>query len=125
MAALRILLVEDEAAIRELSSQLLTSCDYTVLEAEHGERALQVARDFAGKIDIIVTDVMIPVMNATTMLEKLSAERGQLKVVFVSGYNNQGIQVESSGSASSTYLTKPFKLTDLAQAVRNVLDAKV
>ncbi len=119
-----VLLVEDEAAIRELSRQLLLSCGYNVLEAEHGERALQVAREYAGKIDIVVTDVMMPVMNATTMLEKLRAERGELKVVFVSGYNNQGIQMETSGSATSTYLTKPFKLSDLAQAVRSILDAK-
>ncbi len=119
-----VLLVEDEVSIRDLTKQLLVSCGYTVLEAEHGEQALQVAAEYSGKIDVIVTDVMMPVMDGPAMVEKLKANFSNLKVVYISGFNNQEIEASTMGSTTSTYLSKPFKLTDLAQAVRRVLDAR-
>ena len=119
-----LLLVEDEASIRDLSKQFLASCGYTILEAENGEQALRVARDFSGSIDIVVTDVMMPVMDGPGMIDRMKADFPNLSVIYVSGYSNRDLQMETTGSTTSAYLSKPFKLSELAQTVRNVLDAR-
>ncbi len=117
-----ILLVEDEASIRTVIQRILTSCGYTVLEAENGIQAIQIAERNTARIDIIITDVIMPIMGARTMLNKLRTLRSNLKVVFISGYGDESLASEVATFAKSIFLQKPFNAIALAVAVRKVLD---
>lgn len=117
-----ILLVEDEDAVRAISRHILSSCGYTVLEAENGAQAIQVAQDNLGRIDLIVTDIIMPVMGARVMLNELRAVLPNLKVLFLSGYGDESLSGEVAEFAKSMFLQKPFNITELTMAVRCVLD---
>jgi CheY-like chemotaxis protein len=117
-----ILLVEDEATVREVSRHILTSCGYTVLEAENGAQAVQIAKNDAGRIDLIVTDVIMPVMGARVMLNELRELLPNLKVLFLSGYGDESLAGEVVEFAQSMFLQKPYNITELTFAVRWILD---
>ncbi len=120
-----ILLVEDEASVRSLSRHALSSCGYTILEAGNGAEAIQIATDYTGKIDIVVTDVVMPVMGARKMLEQLRPLLSDLKVLLVSGYGDENLFLEVSEYLTTRFLQKPFTIAELASAVRSVLDGDV
>jgi two-component system, cell cycle sensor histidine kinase and response regulator CckA len=85
-----ILLVEDEAAVRHLASEFLKKCGYTVIEAQDGLQAIDTAGKLSGKIDLLVTDVVMPGMSGGQMAELLAESRSEMKVLFVSGYAEIG-----------------------------------
>ncbi len=119
-----ILLVEDEASVREVSRQILTSCGYTVIEAENGARAVQIAKSVPGRIDLIVTDIIMPVMSARVMLNELRELVPNLKVLFLSGYGDESLAGEVAEFALAMFLQKPFNITELTTSVRWVLDGR-
>ncbi|HVO82429.1 MAG TPA: PAS domain S-box protein [Terriglobales bacterium] len=116
-----ILLVEDEAAVRESTREFLTLSGYTVLEAGNGEGALHVAREYPGPIHLMVTDVVMPHLGGAQLAEQLAAERPQMKVLFVSGYAESTILRHGVMDVSTCFLQKPFGLKTLARKVREVL----
>jgi CheY-like chemotaxis protein len=121
-----VLLVEDEASVRNVVAQVLRGQGYTVLEAANGEEALRVAREHTGKeIDLLLTDVVMPRMGGEALAERLTDERPGVKVLFVSGYTDNAIShhhgVLDPGVA---FLQKPFSPATLAHKVREVLDEK-
>ncbi len=117
-----VLLVEDEDSVRAVSRHILTLCGYTVLEAENGAKAIQIAESDAARIDIIVTDVVMPVMSARMMLQGLRKIMPNMKVLFVSGYGDENLASEVAEFSKSMFLQKPFNGTELSKAVRWVLD---
>jgi len=117
-----LLLVEDEHAVRGLASHALRSCGYEVLEAEGGQRALDIAASQAGPIHLLVTDVVMPRMGGRELAERLEALRPEVKVLFLSGYTDDAVIRHGIISTESHFLQKPFTPSVLATKVRDVLD---
>ncbi len=113
-----VLLVEDEAPVRAFASRALRMRGYTVLEAENAEDALDVLADPELKVDVFVTDVVMPGMDGPTWVRKALVERPDVHVVFMSGYAEDSFTDEQSAIANSVFLPKPFSLNELTQTVR-------
>jgi CheY-like chemotaxis protein len=121
-----ILLVEDEDEVRELLADMLTQLGYNVLTAPHGDAALTVARRYPSRIDLMLSDVIMPgLMNGPEVHAKLSPERPEMKVIFMSGYTDHAALHSNLIEAGSTFLGKPFTRADLAARVRTVLDGSM
>jgi signal transduction histidine kinase/ActR/RegA family two-component response regulator len=119
-----ILVVEDEVAVRELVCNLLAGQGYQILQAESGPKALQVWRDSKDRIDLLLTDLVMPdQMNGRELAEKLWAERPRLKVIFTSGYSADAVGKDFVLHRGLNYLQKPYHPHKLALAVRDCLDA--
>ena len=119
-----ILVVEDEAVVRELVCTLLAEHGYKILQAESGVKALQVWRDSKDKIDLLLTDLVMPDrLNGRELAEKLWAERPRLKVIFASGYSADVVGKDFILRPGLNYLQKPYHPHMLALAVRDCLDA--
>jgi two-component system cell cycle sensor histidine kinase/response regulator CckA len=116
-----ILLVEDEAPVRAFASRALRLRGYTVLEAENAEEALKTLEDEGLKIDVFVTDVIMPGMDGPSWVRKALEKRPDVKVVFVSGYAEEDVVDHQSKIPNSVFLPKPFSLGDLTATVQKQL----
>lgn len=116
-----VLLVEDEASVRELTREFLTRSGYTVIEGGNGEDGLRASREYPGCIDLLITDVVMPKMSGPALAANLAAERPAMKVLFVSGYAENTVLRQGSIDVTARFLAKPFDLTSLARKVRQVL----
>ncbi len=117
-----ILVVEDEGGIRALVRKILKRQGYHVLEASHGAEALQVLAEAGGKVDLLLTDVMMPGMNGVELSYKALEAKSDLKVLFVSGYTDESLLEAGQFPAGTAFLQKPFTLGSLLGKVREVLD---
>ena len=117
-----ILLVEDEASVRLLSQRILSKCGYTILEANDGAAALKIAELHGSKIDIVLTDIVMPVMGAKEMLRHIGKFLPSLRVLLMSGYSDDDVLDGVQGIVAAGFLPKPFSVPDLAHAIRRVLD---
>jgi len=116
-----ILLAEDEAAVRTFAARALKNKGYTVLEADSGETALEVLAQHQGKIDLLVSDVVMPNMDGPTLLREVRKELPDLKVVFISGYAEDAFRKNLDPDSAFELLPKPFSLKQLAAKVKEVL----
>lgn len=116
-----ILLVEDDEMVRKLSVDTLSTLGYTILEAENGEDALQVCSRFHGKVDLLLTDVVMPKMNGVELAEKITELYPKAKVLFMSGYTENAIVRHGILADDVNFIHKPVTPTSLSQAVRKVL----
>jgi CheY-like chemotaxis protein len=114
------LLVEDEPSVRDVISRTLTGAGLTLLEAEDGERALALAREHAGRIDLLVTDVVMARMGGPELARQLALLRPDLRVLFISGYT-AGAQLPSTAEEHVDFLQKPFTAAALLQRVGRLL----
>jgi len=117
-----LLLVEDEATVRELAALTLREKGYTVFEAGNGKEGLALARQHDGEIDLVLTDVVMPVMGGKEMADALRASHPSTKVLFTSGYTEDAIAHHGVLQAGIVFLQKPYLTTALARKVREVLD---
>jgi PAS domain S-box-containing protein len=117
-----VLLVEDEDPVRSVTREVLESNGYKVIEARNGFEALEIAASHGGKIDIVVTDVVMPVMGGAEMARRLVAQRPGLKVLYMSGYTDDAVLRHGVLEKSAAFLQKPFPLTAFVHKVREVLD---
>jgi len=116
--------VEDEALVRELACNVLAGHGYSVLQAESGVKALKVWQASKERIDLLLTDLVMPdCMNGRELAEKLCAERPRLKVLFTSGYSADVVAEDSVRQSGLNFLPKPYHPHKLALAVRDCLDA--
>jgi CheY-like chemotaxis protein len=118
-----ILLVEDEPGVRAIAKELLEMTGYTVLEAENGADALEVARRFEGDIDLLISDVIMPRVGGRELAERLGAARPAMRVLFVSGFTDDTIARHGVLEEGVAFLQKPFTLETLSQKVREILDS--
>jgi signal transduction histidine kinase/sensor domain CHASE-containing protein/CheY-like chemotaxis protein len=117
-----LLLVEDDASVRELTYQVLHGRGYTVLTAASGAEALAIASTHAAEIELLITDVIMPGMTGDELVAKMRRCRPELGVVFVSGYASDAIpNIVSDGRTA--FLQKPFPVEDLVRKVYDMLEA--
>lgn len=126
-----ILLVEDNDAVRRLTRKLLLDAGFVVVSAVDADAALLNSRSFAGKIDLLLTDVVMPKMNGRELAKILREERAELRVLFMSGYTGDSADTDPllglhgvEQSKSLIVLEKPFNRETLVKKVREVLDAE-
>jgi two-component system cell cycle sensor histidine kinase/response regulator CckA len=117
-----VLLVEDEDIVRMLVHEMLENDGYSVLTASSGEAALELSRSYAGRIDVLMTDVVMPGLSGQQLAERLVAERPEVLVVFASGYTEDAIANHGVLRPGTAFLEKPFSARDLARTLRHVLD---
>jgi len=114
-----VLLVEDEAPVRAFASRALKMRGFDVIEAESGEKALEILADTDLHFDVFVTDVVMPGMDGPTWVEQAIKTRPKVKTIFVSGYAEGAFQGKCPQVTSSVFLAKPFSLLELTSTVQN------
>src|SRR5690606_20377053 len=119
-----ILLVEDEDAVRTFAARALGTRGYEVLQAESGEIALDVVRGHDGRIDLVVSDVVMPNMDGPTMAKELKTLLPGTPIIFVSGYAEDAFAKNLDPDQEFHFLPKPFSLKQLAAAVKEVMGGK-
>jgi two-component system cell cycle sensor histidine kinase/response regulator CckA len=117
-----VLLVEDETAVREMTRAALQRRGYTVLPAASGAEALEIARENPGRIDVVLTDVVMPGMSGPQLVERLRAEQIVLPALFMSGYTSDAVLRHGIETGETDFLQKPFSPAALAAKLRQVLD---
>ena len=121
-----ILLVEDEEGLRALNARGLSSRGYTVLEAGNGVEAIEVL-DKHGRVDLVVSDVVMPEMDGPTLLKELRGRDPDVKIIFVSGYAedafSKNLPSNEQGKEQYAFLAKPFTLKQLVAAVKQAMAA--
>jgi two-component system cell cycle sensor histidine kinase/response regulator CckA len=117
----RVLLVEDEDVVRQVAARALARQGYEVLEAGTGVEALEVMAREKGRVDIVVSDVIMPEMDGPTLLKELRKTNPGLKFIFVSGYPDDAFKKSLDENEAYTFLPKPFTLPQLAAKVKEQL----
>ena len=116
-----ILLVEDEPMVRLITNKILTRMGYTVLEAEAGDVALRMVGENDTPIDLVITDVVMPRMRGPELVRQMRQTNPRMRVVYISGYNEEGITGLGALDSATLFLQKPFTAEALADSVRAAL----
>jgi two-component system cell cycle sensor histidine kinase/response regulator CckA len=116
-----ILVVEDEAGIRALIQRVLAGRGYRVLLASTPSEALAIERSHPERIQLVISDVVLPEMSGPTLLNQLVANRPDMRVLYVSGYTDNAMLHRGVLGAGTPFLPKPFTASALLQKVREVL----
>ncbi|HWZ82600.1 MAG TPA: ATP-binding protein [Terriglobales bacterium] len=119
-----ILLVEDQVAIREVASVYLMGLGYNVLAAPDGEAALKIAETHDQRIDLVVTDIVMPNMGGEELAANVSRLYPQAKILFMSGYPDFAVRRTGDLAEHAEVLQKPFSLKNLASKARSLLDKR-
>ena len=119
-----VLLAEDSDVVRRLLRELLLRSGYRLIEARHGEEAIQLSQDHDGPIDLLITDMVMPRMNGRELAAKLAPLRPRMKILYISGYTEEAIIRNGVLDPGTSFLEKPFSPDTLARRVRELLDAK-
>jgi PAS domain S-box-containing protein len=117
-----LLLAEDDDALRALGARVLAGLGYKVLVARTGSEALRIVAEYQGRIDLIATDVVMPEMNGSQLVEKVLEARRGIRVLFMSGYTDDEVMRRGVIDGQTAFLQKPFTPDLLAHKVREVLD---
>jgi CheY-like chemotaxis protein len=117
-----VLVAEDEPALRRVITRILIDAGYQVLAADSGPAALRLAAHHCGAIDLLLTDVVMPSMLGKELAERLSAERPETPVLFMSGYARPVLAAHGTLDPQLALLEKPFTKPDLLVAVRQRID---
>jgi two-component system cell cycle sensor histidine kinase/response regulator CckA len=118
-----VLLVEDEDAVRRFGVRALQNKGYKVIEARDGEDALEVLGKNGAKIDLVITDVMMPGVDGPTLIRRVRETHPDLKVIFISGYAEDSFRKRLGEGEQVHFLPKPFSLQQLAGKVKEVMHA--
>jgi two-component system, cell cycle sensor histidine kinase and response regulator CckA len=119
-----VLLVEDDASLRMLAREILTVQGYTVVEAASPREALRVHQTHDGRIDLLLTDVVMPEMNGQQLADHLTIARPQMVVLFMSGYTGAALTRMGGAEFAGHLLQKPFTPEGLSRRVREVLGSR-
>ena len=114
-----ILVVDDDPGVRSLAKDVLEINGYTVLDTSDPRHALRIAREHPGPIELLLTDVVMPLMNGPELAERLVAIRPEIRVLFMSGFDVSGIL-----APGAPLIAKPFDVRALPRRVRDLLDRR-
>ncbi len=117
-----VLIVEDEPAILRIGKAMLESLGYSVLAAKSPQEAIRLAREHAGEIDLLLTDVVMPEMDGRALVGKLKSLYPSLRCLYMSGYTANVIAHHGVLDEGLNFIQKPFSMRDLAPKVRQALD---
>ena len=116
-----VLLVEDEEMVRQIANEILTMNGYRVLQASHGNEALDVSRQHQGVIDLMVTDVVMPVMGGPELARRLALTRPEMRVLYMSGYTDDAIVHHGVLLEGTAFVQKPFTAEAFSRKLREVI----
>ncbi len=117
-----VLLVEDSGLLRRVTTEFLKRIGYTVLAAGDAKEAMEAAEKHGGRIDLLLTDLVMPGMNGRELAERLVSAQPTLKVLYTSGYSGTILRDEDQEAIERSFLEKPYTWQNLARKVRSVLD---
>jgi CheY-like chemotaxis protein len=117
--------VEDEEAVRDVAKRILREAGYAVLTAASPNDALLACQAHKGKIDLLLTDVVMPQMSGRLLAERLALARPGIKVVYMSGYTDDAIVHHGTLDPGTNFVAKPFSAADLTRKILEVLDSGV
>jgi two-component system cell cycle sensor histidine kinase/response regulator CckA len=120
-----ILVVDDEPEIRKLVSAMLLPQGYQIILADTGEQAIKIFRKQSKDIDLLLTDVVAPGMAGPTLADQLTELKPDLRVLFMSGYDNRQVVQKYVVEKGSLLLTKPFTVKQLKEKVEEALKSKM
>jgi CheY-like chemotaxis protein len=118
-----ILLVEDEAVVRDLVCEILRETGYVVLPATSGAEAVKITADRSKAIDLLITDVVMPEMSGPELANKLRRARGEMRILYMSGYTDDAVLVRQGLPENCAFIRKPYTPMQFLQKVRETLDA--
>jgi hypothetical protein len=116
-----VLVVEDEPAVRELIVRILNKHSFDVLQAEGGDSALRASDEHPGRIDVLLTDVIMPGMSGAELAERLSSRRPGTRILYMSGYTDDVIGEHGVLPEHTEFLHKPFNASQLVKRIRDVM----
>lgn len=117
-----ILFVEDEPVLRKTYSNILKRYGYTIIQANNGPGALEYIQKHPGTtIDLLLTDIIMPKMNGYELARKIKQKLLNIKVIFISGYDDNIKGLDKTDNLTSVFFTKPFESEDLLSAIHNIL----
>jgi CheY-like chemotaxis protein len=119
-----ILLVEDEKGVRELAREYLEMSGYTVIEAEDGHTALELAAMHSGTIHLLMTDVVMPGISGRELADRVKRIRPKIRVLYMSGYTDQAVVHHGILDMDAVLLQKPFTMATLSSKLREILTAE-
>jgi len=118
-----ILLVEDEELLANMAREVLEDCGFRILQAASGEEALELATAYKGEINLLLTDVVLSTgIDGTFLAKSLRASRPEIKVIYMSGYNDVMITFDGKLAPGAILLEKPFTTTTLRSKVQEILN---
>lgn len=117
-----LLLIEDEASVRDVTAKLLGKLGYTVITAVDGLDGVEKAATHDGRLDIVISDLMMPVLGGVEAVARILERRPNLRVLFISGYSESSLHWTDGAPRVGKLLQKPFSVDDLARAVRTGID---
>ena len=116
-----IMVIDDEPLVLDMVANVLKSEGYNVVAAQNGEEALNIGTD-AGKIDLVLTDIVMPGMSGGELIQKIMARQPGIQVLYMSGYTKYTVLNHGSLESVSSFIWKPFSPADLLAKIRNILD---
>jgi two-component system, cell cycle sensor histidine kinase and response regulator CckA len=117
-----VLLVEDDSAVRVVTRRALEHQGYTVLDADSGPGAIRVASQYGAHIHVIVADVVMPGMSGPECVARIAADRPDVPALYISGYADDILDDHGVTDRARGFVRKPFAPSDLARAIREMLD---
>ncbi|MCY2924089.1 MAG: response regulator [Planctomycetota bacterium] len=118
-----ILVAEDEEPVRQFVVSALRRYGYHVLEASDGQEALKISGEYGERIDLLLTDVVMPTMSGPELADRLAAARPETKILYMSGYTSDSISTQGLLKPGVNHVAKPFGPDVLAEKVRLLLEA--
>src|SRR6202012_4195903 len=119
-----ILVVDDEESLRNVVGGLLGRLGYHILSAGSGQEALALAAEYSGRIDLLLSDVVMDPLSGPALAEKLMVDRPEMKVIFISGYPDSSLAPEGVLKPGTVLVNKPFTVKILSAKLREVLGSE-
>lgn len=116
-----VLVVEDQRSVRQLAVNVLRQQGYRVLDAPDGSRAMEIANSEGANLGLLLTDVVLPGINGEELARILKAEHPDLRVIFMSGYEEDELTGRGIGGVGAAYVTKPFTADVLTMMVEGAM----
>jgi response regulator RpfG family c-di-GMP phosphodiesterase len=115
-------MVEDEQIILEMIKRMLQQFGYQIFAADRPTEVVRLAKEFGGKIDLLINDMIMPEMNGKGLAEKILSFSPEIKTLFISGYSSNIMSHKGKIDSNIQFLKKPFSKNELAAQVHKVLD---